>query len=364
MYNVSAYVNAYIERLFHSEEIMDSSPNTRTHSRSTIVDVAKRAGVSTATVSRVINQTAPVTPETVAQVQTAIAELNYRPQSAARVLASRRTNTIGMLFTEISSEFFSPMLRGIEAAAREENLSLLISTQERSSASPTTSLPLGEHNTDGIVVFVDSLPEEELIRFNQIGFPVVLIHRSSPEGLNIPCVTIENKLGARMLIDHLIKVHSYRRIAFLAGLEGHEDSYWREIGYRESLTSHGVPFDPKLVSAGGFDREISRAAVESWLEEGFEFEAVFAADDESAIGVLAALNNAGKRVPQDVAVVGFDDIVLSRYLTPPLTTVRAPTEQVGREAIKQLVRLIRGGQAEPLVLLPTELVIRQSCGCV
>lgn len=342
---------------------MNSRPGSKAH-RATIVDVAEKAGVSTATVSRVINRTAPVTSETEAQVQAAITELNYRPQSAAQVLASRKTSTIGLLFPEISGNFVSPLLRGIEAEAKESGFALLIyATQGRDAGDTIRPQPLGEHNTDGVVVFVDSLPEEELFRFNQIGFPVVLVYRSSPGCSSIPCVTIENKRGARMLVDHLIEVHGYRRVAFLVGQEGHEDSHWREIGYRESLAAHNIPFDPKLVSVGGFDKERAYAATESWLKDGLAFDAVFAADDDSAIGVLAALNDAGKRVPEDIAVVGFDDIALSQHLTPPLTTVRAPTEQVGREAVRQLVRLIRGDPAESSVLLPTELVIRQSCGC-
>lgn len=322
------------------------------------------AGVSIATVSRVINGTAPVAPETVAQVQAAIAELSYRPHSAARMLASRKTDTIGLLFAQISGDFFSPLLRGIEAEARENGYSLLVyATQGSNTTHTVRPQPLGEHNTDGVLVFVDGVPEPELVRFHQIGFPVVLIHRSSPAGLDIPCVTIENKQGACELVDHLIEVHGYRRIAFLAGAEGHEDSYWREQGYRESLAAHGIPFDPALAAVGGFDREIAQRAIENWLLDGVQFDAVFAGDDESAIGVLNALAQAGKKVPQDVAVVGFDDTYLSAYLIPPLTTVRVPIEEVGQVAIRQLVRRIHGEPAEHLVLLPTELVIRQSCGC-
>jgi DNA-binding LacI/PurR family transcriptional regulator len=336
----------------------------RNRSRATIKDVAKKAGVSIATVSRVINQSVPVSAETMAQVRAAIADLNYHPQTAARVLASQKTNTIGLIFPEISGDFVSPLLRGIEAEVRESGYALLVyATQGDDESSTIRPQPLGEHNTDGVVVFVGSLPEEELFRFDQIGFPVVLVYRASPSSLSIPCVTIENKQGARALVDHLIEVHGLRRIAFLAGQEGHEDSHWREMGYRESLEAHGIPFDEELVAVGGFDRDVARATTRNWLEEGLAFDAVFAADDDSAIGVLAALSDAGKRVPKEVAVVGFDDIELSRYLTPPLTTVRAPTEQVGREAITQLVQLIRGEPVEPLVLLPTELIIRRSCGC-
>jgi DNA-binding LacI/PurR family transcriptional regulator len=344
---------------------VSSRRRPRTYPRATIADVAKRAGVSTATVSRVINQTTSVSSDTVAQVRAAIAELNYRPHSAARVLASRRTNTIGLLFSDISDDFFSPLLRGIEAMARKERYGLLIySTQGREVGEENIAHPLGEHNTDGMLVFVNTLPEAELVHFHQIGFPVVLIHRSAPQGLDVPYVTIENKRGARMLIDHLIEEHNYRRIAFLTGQEGHEDSLWREMGYRESLAAHGIPFDPSLVAVGGFSRTIAKDAIGRWLEDGVEFDAVMAGDDEAAIGVLTALNRVGKRVPEDVAVVGFDDVYVSRFLNPPLTTVHAPTEQVGREAVGQLVKLIRGGEFSPMVLLPVELVVRRSCGCV
>lgn len=343
---------------------MNLQPESKRRSRATITDVARKAGVSIATVSRVINQTAAVAPETESQVRAAITALNYRPQSAARVLASRKTKTIGLLIPEISGDFFSPLLRGIEAETRNAGFALLIYATQREQATEATDLqPLREHNTGGMLVFVNSLPEKELIRLDQIEFPVVLIHCSSPEGLNIPCVTIENKHSAQAMIDHLIEVHNCRRIAFLTGADGQEDSYWREMGYRESLAAHDIPFDPQLVTTGGFNRHDAHKAIANWLREGLAFDAVFAGDDEAAVGVLTALKAGNKRVPEDVAVTGFDDLHLSRYLHPPLTTVRAPTEQVGREATRQLVRLIQEGEADPLVLLPTELVIRQSCGC-
>jgi LacI family transcriptional regulator len=343
---------------------VNSQAEARARSRVTIEDVASLAGVSTATVSRVINHASLVAPETEAQVRSAIATLNYRPQAAAQVLASRRTNTLGLLMADISGEFFSPLLRGIEGEASESGFRLLIyATRGGGTAAPPGPFPIGEQNTDGILAFVDSVAETELMRLHQIEFPVVLIHRSPPEGLDIPCVTVENKEGARTLVNHLLEEHSYRRIAFLTGETGHEDSYWRELGYRESLAAHGIPFDPSLVAVGGFSRTEAQRAIENWLAAGVAFDAVFSGDDEAAIGVLAALGNAGRRVPEDVAVVGFDDMELSRFLSPPLTTVRAPTEEVGREAVRQLVRLIRGEAVEPLVLLPTEPVLRRSCGC-
>jgi DNA-binding LacI/PurR family transcriptional regulator len=141
------------------------------------------------------------------------------------------------------------------------------------------------------------------------------------------------------------------------------DSVWREAGYRESLDANGIPFDPVLVGFGGYDVEYSKATVGGWIEEGLEVDAIFAGDDESASGAIMALREAGRRVPEDVAVVGFDDVNLARHLMPSLTTVYAPIEEAGREAVRQLIRLIHGEQADPLVQLPTRLAIRRSCGC-
>lgn len=332
--------------------------------RATIDDVAERAGVSIATVSRVLNKTAPVAEETSIRVWNAITELNYAPHAAARGLASRRTNTLGLVLREISGEFFQPMLRGIEAEARESGFDLLIHCTHRSVQSPDVQqhYALSEHNSDGLLIFTDSLNETEIVRLHRMRFPLVLLHRSSPPGLDIPCVTFENKAGTRKMIDYLIEERGYRRIAFLSGPEGAEDSYWREMGYRESLAIHGIPFDASLLAKGGFDEHEAHAAVTNLLARNVQIDAVFSGDDDSAIGVLAALREFGLRVPDDVAVAGFDDIPLAKHLTPPLTTVRAPIEVAGREAVRQLASLIRTGEAERLILLPTELVIRRSCG--
>lgn len=333
------------------------------YSRATIADVAERAGVSIATVSRVINKSGQVADTTAARVKTAILELNFAPHPAARGLASRKTNHIGLILRDISGEFFQPMLRGIEAGTREHGFDLLIHCTHRSpdQAAPM-NYPLSEHNSDGLLVFTDSLDEAEIIRLHDAQFPLVLLHRSSPPGLNLPCVTVENKSGARRLVDYLIEERGCRRIAFLAGPDGQEDSFWREMGYRESLTAHGIGFDSSLVATGGFDEHVAKTGIQTLLERGVKMDAIFTGDDDSAIGVLAYLKGVGIRVPEDMAVVGFDDIPLARHLTPPLTTVRAPIETAAREAVNQLVRLIRTGEAERLVLLPTELVIRRSCG--
>ena len=332
---------------------------------STIIEVARLAGVSPSTVSRVINGTAVVAPETEQRVRAAIAQLNFSPHPAARQLVSQRTNTIGLLLPEISSEFFPPMLRGIEAGVREAGYDLLIhSTQDsHSNSSRVAQRPLREHNTDGLIIFPASLDEEEIRRLFTIGFPLVLLYQSAPDDVDYPVVTVENMSGAEKLVNHLIDMHGRRRIAFLHGPPGHEDSIWRERGYKQALVAHGLPYNPDLVGYGGFNHQEASQAIQRWIVDGLVFDAVFAGDDDAATGVIAALRQAGRRVPEDVSVVGFDDVPFARYLSPPLTTVCAPIEQVGREAVRLLVKCIHDEPCTTKIILPTELVIRRSCGC-
>jgi DNA-binding LacI/PurR family transcriptional regulator len=329
----------------------------------TIRDVAKRAGISVATISRYINKTAPVSDEVSERIRDAMTELKFIPHINAQRLATSKTHTLGMLVTEMHGDFFSPMFSGIEKVASEAGFDLLISSSARSGSHQEFPSPLGPHNTDGILVFWDSLSEAGIRRTYELGFPVVLIHQTSPDGLNIPCVTVENKAASKRIVDHLIETHGRQRIVFMRGPENNEDSFWRETGYRQALEMHGIPFDPQLVLAGDFERTVAQASLEKFLAAGTPFDAVFSGDDESAVGVLTALHAAGKRIPEDVSVVGFDDQRMSAYLNPPLTTVRAPTEEVGRMAAQQLVKLIRTSHAEELVLLPTEIIFRRSCGC-
>ncbi|MEA3337878.1 MAG: LacI family DNA-binding transcriptional regulator [Chloroflexota bacterium] len=332
--------------------------------RATISDVARLAGVSISTVSRVLNDTAPVAGDTMVQVRQAMRLLDYTPHAAARTLAGRRIATIGLLLPQIAGAFFYPLIQGIELAARESGFDLLIHASSQTPAHlEYSSMPLGQHNTDGLMVFTNRLSDADLARLYRRDFPLVLLHRTPPAGLSIPCVTFENKAGSRRAVEHLIEVHGCRRIAFIAGPAGNEDSYWREMGYREALNAHGLPFDPALAGIGDFEGLQARQVVEEWLMQGIEIDAIFAGDDEMATGAMFAMRGAGKRVPEDVAIIGFDDVPFVDLLSPPLTTVRAPIEEAGSAAARQLISVVRTGMGEPLTLLPTELVVRKSCGC-
>lgn len=325
--------------------------------RSTIEDVAKAAGVSIATVSRVLNNTGKVADATRTRVMSAVGALGYSPSAAARSLAARRTYTIGLTVHTIDGDYFQHMLQGAEDAASQHGYTLMLYTTRS-----VKRFQLGRHNADGAIIFADSQADRRLAEFYATGFPVVLLHRSPPDGMHMPFVTVENKKGARMMTDHLIENCGRTRIAFLRGPDDQEDSYWREMGYRESLAAHGIAFDPALVGRGEFVIEHARETVRGWLRDKLPIDAIFAGDDESALGAMMALQERGVRCPADIAVTGFDDIRLAQYLNPPLTTVRAPIEAAAAEAVYQLVKLINGEPAAPKTLLATELVVRESCG--
>jgi DNA-binding LacI/PurR family transcriptional regulator len=332
--------------------------------RVTISDVSRHAGVSIATVSRVLNHTLPVNEDTAAKVRAAIEELNFIPNSSARVLAGGKTEVLGLIIPEIAALSLLPLLAGIETQARAMGFGLLIYTSGAESV-PGEKIRhiLNENNTDGLVVYVNSLAEGELARLNRIGFPVVLLHHTPPKGLSIPYITFRNERASVELVDHLIEVHGCRRIAWLRGPEGHDDSVARERGYLKSLKNHDIPLDPDLVGYGGFNYTDARETVRGWAEKGKDVQAIFAGADEAAFGAISALREAGLRVPQDIAVVGFDDIDLGRQLFPPLTTIHADFEGAGKQAVLQLVNLITNGKASKKVIAPTRLVIRSSCGC-
>jgi len=337
---------------------------TRRSSSVTIRDVARQAGVSVATVSRYINRNAPVSAEVAERLNRVMTDLRYVPHAAARHLASRKTRVIGLLLNNLHNDFFVPLLNGIEAVIRQKEYNLIVATYHANSRN-TMPPPIGPHNTDGLLVFSDGLIDEDLANLNASGFPMVLLHRTSPRSLIIPSVTVENIEITHKLVEHLIQVHGKRRILFMRGPIHQEDANRRELGYKSALTANGIPFDEELVLNGEFERDIAYQVLNDFLGNGKQvaFDAVFTGDDDAAIGVLKALHKHGYRIPEDVAVVGFDDLGFAPFLNPPLTTVRAPTESVGRIAAERLFSLLESQPSNEAVILPTEIIFRRSCGC-
>jgi LacI family transcriptional regulator len=334
---------------------------TTSRNASTIRDVARLAGVSVATISRYLNNSAPLSAETAERVQAAMTELNFSPHPAARSLATNRTNTIGLVLNKIEGDYFTPLLEGVVAVTEAQNFNLLIFTSNQSRH--LDARLLGPTYTDGLLIFLDSINDEGLSALHKIKQPIVLIHRSSPTGLNLPMVTIKNQAASMELVSHLIESHLRKNIVFLRGPKNNEDSYWREKGYRQALAQHGIKIDESLIASGDYDIVTAQNSVNSLITAGKKFDAVFAADDVSALGALTALKESGIDVPGKVSVVGFDDQRLAPYLNPPLTTVHAPTDQVGSAAAELLLKIVHNEQVQSETLLPTKMVLRQSCGC-
>jgi LacI family transcriptional regulator len=336
----------------------------RRSSSVTIRDVARKANVSVATVSRYINRNAPVSPEAAERLDKVMIELRYVPHAAARHLASRKTRVIGLLLNNLHNDFFVPLLNGVEAVVRSKDYNLIVATYHASSRNKTPP-PIGPHNTDGLLVFSDGLVDDDLANLNASGFPMVLVHRTPPPSLKIPSVTVENIEITHKLVEHLIQVHGKRRIMYLRGPVNQEDSLRRETGYKSALEANGIPFDEDLVLNGDFERDIAYQVLHDFLGNGkrVAFDAIFAGDDDAAIGVLKALHEYGCKVPDDIAVIGFDDLGFASFLTPPLTTVRAPTESVGRIATERLFGLLENQPSDEVMILPTEIIFRRSCGC-
>lgn len=337
---------------------------TRRSSSVTIRDVAREAGVSVATVSRYINRNAPVSVEVAERLDKVMTGLKYVPHAAARHLASRKTRVVGLLLHNLHNDFFVPLLNGVETVIRQKGYNLIVATYHANSREYSRP-PIGPHNTDGLLVFSDGLVDEDLANLSDKGFPMVLVHRTPPPSLPIPSVTVENMEISQKLVDHLINVHNKRRILFLRGPIHQEDSIKRELGYKNALHANGIAFDENLILNGEFERDIAYQVMDHFLGNGRQvaFDAVFTGDDDAAIGVLKALHQNGLRVPEEVAVVGFDDLGFAPFLNPPLTTVRAPTEKVGQIATERLFELLENHPTNEVSILPTEIIFRRSCGC-
>lgn len=326
----------------------------------TIKDVAKAANVSIATVSRALNGTAVVSTDTLERIEQAVHLLHYVPNTAAKQLAGRERLTLGFAIPHMRGDFFLPLLEGVERGAHEAGYGLLIHTVPQTSSASRPSLnPVNEHSTDGLIIFPGSLSPTELTRLSALKFPLVSLYQAAEGYPEAPVVTFENRRSAYQLVRHLIEVHGRKRIAFLRGPGQQKDSLEREAGYCDALAEAGLT---PLTGQGDYHEQCAFATVRDWLEADIPFDAIFSGSDEAAVGALAALRQAEIPLPQQVAVVGFDDLRLARHMSPPLTTVRLPIGDGGYLAAKTLVALIRKEVVTDTVL-PTDLVIRTSCGC-
>lgn len=329
----------------------------------TIRDVADRAGVSVATVSRALNRSGPVREETRRRIEEAVRALRYRPNSAARSLITRRTRMLGVLLPDLHGEYFSELLRGIDQAAQAGGYHLLVSSSHDNADDLEFALQGMHGRLDGLIVMAPKVDGAVLKELLPVDIPIVLLN-SADDGLECDSLRIDSFAGARAVLEHLA-AHGHRRIGIINGPAENFDARERLRGYRAALEAAGLPLDERLEVAGDFTGPAGYAGANDLLAVEPRPTAIFAANDASALGALSALQQAGIPVPEEMALAGFDDIASTQYAMPPLTTVRGPLTQLGARAVARLAAAISGGATAALQreLLPAALVLRRSCGC-
>jgi len=330
--------------------------------RPTIYDVARLAGVSPSTVSRMLNGKGQFAPATRTAVEQAVEQLRYRPNTIARSLRTKSTQTIAFLLPYVPDPFFVSLIGGIQQHALNHDYAILLCVTEGDPEREERYLHLLQaKQVDGALIDGPVLPATRVARFVEDGFPIVCVDRDV-DLPSVPLVQVDNRLGARRATEHLLSL-GHRRIAHVSGSELQRLRHGQErlAGYREALAAAGVREDPRLVATGDYTEEGGRGATRALLDAGAEFSAVFAANDLSAIGAMRALAERGRRVPTDVSVVGFDDVHISAFINPPLTTVHQPAAEIAQRATELLIALIHGREvAERRHVLEPRLVVRAS----
>ena len=326
----------------------------------TIKDIAKAAKVSIATVSRALNGFDSVTAETRRHVCAAAARLGYIPHEGARSLSSRRTQCVGAVLPDLYGEFFSELIRGIDRVARTHGLHLLLSCSHGDVAEVTAALRAMRGRVDGLLVMSPHVDSEVLEKNLPPAMPTVLVN-TRDGGERYSSLMIDNYGGACAMVRHLVG-RGYRRIAMVAGPEVNFDARERLAGYRDTLAEL-LPEARTQVLRGDFSEESGYRAGRQLVSMSERPDAIFAANDMMAIGCLFALNEGGLSVPGDIALAGFDDIPIARYVSPPLTTVRVRIAELGELALERLVLAIgeAGHDKHSIQTLRTELVVRSSC---
>lgn len=334
----------------------------------TIRELAKLAGVSVATVSRVLNGYPDVSEETKQRVLALVKELNYRPSAAARSLATSRSHVIGVFFLQdhinamVLHPFFQEVMVGFKRAVGTAGFDLLFFTNQKPGIEKFSyAQRCHHHRVDGVVLMGVARHDPALIELAASNIPCMAID-VDVVGKRAGYVISDNRGGARQAMTHLVGL-GHKRIALINGFPTALAGYDRFIGYREILEEAGLSYRADYVRDGEFTWEHGYSAMQALLDLAEPPTAVFAAADQIALGAIKAVHERGRRVPEDIALVGFDDIGVAAQVHPALTTVRQDKEELGRVAGEALVRLIENpGSTAPILTLPTELMIRESCG--
>ncbi len=337
-------------------------PSRTPDRRPTINDIAKRVGLSKASVSRALNGKQDVDPETRKRVLKVAAQVGYVPSASARALSNGRSNCLGLLVPTLTWPWILEVLRGVAEEIERSGYSLILYTTSGGEDSEREFMaqvvPAGA--VDGLALVIPLGMLEYIERLAKGGLPIVVVDDRGHYP-DLPTVATTNIEGGRSATLHLVE-RGRRRIAMLNGPRDFGCNRDRLEGYKSALQKAGLQFDPKLVVDSDFKESGGASAMATLLAADPKLDAVFVANDVMAFGAMRALRNNGRRVPDDVAVVGFDDIPASAMTHPPLSTVRQPLYEMGRTAASMVMAAVRGESITKRIELPTSLVIRESSG--
>lgn len=326
---------------------------------SKIHDVAKRAKVSIATVSRVLNASDhKVNAETAEKVRQAVKDLDYRPNALARALQMKKTMTIGVIIPDISNHYYAEIVRGIQSVADREGYNIILQNTDRNPDQIVKSIYLlREKIVDGIIFSGGTINGyEQLSALKELRDRVVVIGRHD---VNFPAIMVDNIAGATLAVEHLIDT-GHRRIGFISWSEDSTTAVDRLSGYKSALAQNSCSFEPSLVRQGKLTPESGYNEAKILLSQENRPTAIFAGNDQMAFGVIYAAIEMGLRVPEELAVIGFDDIPLSSFFVPSLSTIEVPMFTLGADSMKTLVSLIAGEKVPRIKLHKTKIVIRKS----
>jgi LacI family transcriptional regulator len=326
--------------------------------RITITAIAKEAGVSVPTVSRVVNGRSDVSPQTRARVEEILRRHGYRRRTAR---SRGPAGLVDLVFNDLDSPWAVEIIRGVEDVAHATGVGTVLSAIHRRSSSTRQWLQnLRARATDGVILVLTDLPLPIHAELRRLGVPVVVVDPVGAPAMEVPTIGATNWTGGMQATEHLISL-GHRRIGFIAGPPRLLCSRARLDGYRAALEAAGLDVDRELLREGDFYHESGFAGGASLLDAGQPPTAIFASSDQMALGVHEAVRQRGLRVPDDVSVVGFDDLPEVRWSSPPLTTVRQPLSEMGQLAARTVLRLAAGERIESLrVELATDLVVRDS----
>lgn len=330
-----------------------------------IHEIARQANVSVATVSRALSGNGSVREQTRQRILQIAEELNYKPSSVARGLSKKRTDTIGVILPELADEFFMDILHGIDEEAYRANCYVMVSSSHSQRNIVETLLEfMASGRADGVILMAPQMHGEVAQFIRKSNRPIVLLnsHCDAGETVNF---NINNYQGAYAMTEHLIG-HGYKRIGMIQGPEGNCDADERFRGFKEALEQRSLALQKDWIVRGDFTSKSGYYGFMRLMSCQQKPEAVFAANDMMAVGAYEAARSSSLKIPENVAVVGFDDIYLTRLLSPRLTTVHVPIQELGIQAVRYLLKMINGtvdSQAAHRELLSTGLVIGGSCGC-